>query len=104
MIRRIWPLLAGFTLWAAAFVALYALQHLGCSLHWDPATHRLVLIAAYALAVVLLVATLILQLRRTRAGHGPISAVHTIGIGATLAALAATVVVFLPTLLVSACL
>lgn len=104
MIRPIWPLLAGFTLWALSFVALYALQHLGCYLHWDPAVHRTVLIAAYAAAVALLVTTLILQLRRARAGQGPISAVHTIGIGATISALAATVVVFLPTLVASACL
>lgn len=104
MIRPIWPLLAGFTPWALSFVALYALQHLGCHLQLNPTTHRLVLVTGYAAAVALLVTTLILQLRRARAGQGPISAVHTIGIGATISALAATIVVFMPTILASACL
>ena len=98
MNRALWPLLAGFTLWSVAFVALYALQALGCLGHWDKAIHRLVLVGCYAAFLLGLAATLIWQ-RRT-AGDDIIA---RIGIWATIAALAATAVIFAPTLFVTLC-
>ncbi|UXN74058.1 hypothetical protein N8D56_01650 [Devosia sp. A8/3-2] len=42
-------LFAGFSLWALAFVMLYALQALGCAYGWPQ--HRLILVGAYLLAL-----------------------------------------------------
>ena len=52
MTRTLWPLLTGFILWALAFIALYALQYMGCFVTWDPVHHRAALIGVYMLALV----------------------------------------------------
>jgi len=84
MIRRLWPLGIGFTLWALAFVGIYALQFLG-----------------YLAAIVMLSCTLLLQISIARRQKG--EALGRAGVAATAAALGATVVTFAPTFIASAC-
>lgn len=103
MIRRLWPLLVGFAIWGAAFNVLYALQHLGCHFGWAPATHRIALIAGFAIAVAILGGALALQISLMRNRGPEATPMDRIGVGATLAALAATTINFAPTLLASAC-
>lgn len=104
MTRTLWPILPGFTLWSLAFITLYALQYMGCYLAWQPAFHRTVLILACLAWLAMLVACLIVQLKLIRRSGAAPTAVHRIGVGATLAALAATLVTFAPVTFVSMCL
>lgn len=102
MNRALWPILSGFTLWAIAFVALYGLQYLGCYFGWPEGNHRAVLIAAYALTLLILAGFLAFQISAARTGGSP-STIEKIGIGTTIAALAAAAITFAPALLISAC-
>lgn len=104
MIARLWPLLVGFTLWALAFVLLYALQYFGCRFGWDPAVHRTVLVVAYLASIAVVGATLALQVIRVRDSRAGAMTIERAGCGASIAALVATVLTFGPTLLASACL
>lgn len=103
MIRHLWPLLVGFTLWALALIALYALQYLGCYFGWAPSAHRVALLVAYAIAVASLAGALALQIALMRKRGSAARSMDHIGLGASIAALAATAITFGPTLLVSAC-
>lgn len=94
MNRTLWPMLTGFSLWALAFTGLYALQHLGCFWDWDGRVHRAVLIVGYLGALGLVGALLMWQMR---AGVG------ITALALTVAALAASVIVFAPTLFVTLC-
>ena len=102
MTRTLWPVLTGFVIWSLAFVGLYTLQALGCHLGWDTALHRAVLIGAYGLSLAVLVALLTVQLVTLRQRELA-TAIERIGIGTTIAALAATAIIFAPTLMISAC-
>lgn len=104
MIRQLWPLLAGFGLWSIAFVGLYGLQYLGCYFAWDPATHRVLLVAAYLAFVAALAALLFLQLALLRRRGPTAPRLDRIGLGATGVALFATLITFAPAVFVSACL
>jgi NO-binding membrane sensor protein with MHYT domain len=99
----LWPILTGFSLWALAFIGLYALQYLGCYLGWDPALHRLALIAGYILAILLLLGELAIRLRLMRQGNSR-ATLDRIGLGTSIAALLATAITLAPALFVSACL
>jgi hypothetical protein len=103
MSRTLWPILPGFTLWALAFIVLYALQYLGCYFAWDPALHRTLLIAAAIVSLALLAFCLVLQLRALRRPRAAPTAIDRIGVGATIAALGATVVTLAPVTFVSMC-
>lgn len=103
MIRHLWPLLVGFTLWALAFILLYALQYLGCYLGWAPDIHRVALVVAYAFSLAALAGALKLQIGLLRRRGSAATSLDRIGIGASIAALAATAITFGPTLLASAC-
>lgn len=100
MIRKLWPLLLGFTIWALAFVALYTLQALGCLLHWPEFWHRALLIAL-AIATIAALAALLISQRRTASTASP--PIQTTSQALTLAAIAASIVTFAPVLFVSAC-
>ena len=90
-------LFAGFSLWALAFVVLYALQALGCAYSWPQ--HRLILISAYLLAI-LAMAWLAWATPHWTGDKGvlPIAAKW-----ANRAALAATILILLPVSFASAC-
>lgn len=104
MTRTLWPLLTGFILWSLAFIALYALQYLGCYFQWQPDQHRLALVGAYLLSLLLLATWLAFQLMALRRRGTPSATMDRMSIGATIAALAATAITFAPTLIASACL
>ena len=96
---------AGFTVWASAFVALYAMLSVGCRFGWDEVVlfgnvslQRAQLVAIFLVAVAA-GAALALALRR-RAGW---SFLWRAAYGAALAALAASVLSFAAVFGLSAC-
>lgn len=88
--RALWSLAAGFTVWSAAFVLLYALQALGCAYAWSQ--HRLILCLAFGIALLPL---LWLAVKRKGQDREPASSLSIIALWANRAALGATVLVFL---------
>ena len=98
-------LIAGFALWAVAFIALYALQALGCRYGWGAVSfgpidlHRAVLIAAYGLVLASASVLVIYASRRPSTGF-----LSDIGRYLNLAALVASAVIFAATLGASTCL
>ena len=90
-------LIAGFVIWSAGFVALYAAQALGCAYGWGD-WHRPVLIALYVLALAPLV--WLAMSPRANAGDGPL---HRAALWANRAALAAAMLIFLPVTFASLC-
>lgn len=97
MIRRLWPLLMGFTVWALAFLAIYSLQALGCVWGWPAPMHRAVLVSSVGLTIALLVATLIWQSRT------PSAEFRWAGLALTSAAIGASVITFGPVSFVTLC-
>lgn len=97
MIRNLWPLLVGLAIWAAAFLGLYSIQALGCVWVWPAFWHRTILVAIALGSVLALTGTLFWQL------NGSSQSLRTIGVRLTAAAIAASVVTFMPTLFVSLC-
>jgi hypothetical protein len=94
---KILVLLAGFALWAIAFVTLYALQALGCAYDWP--NHRLIL-GVVAAAFVIGMAWLAWQTPHWVEGS------TTIGLAArwtNIAAVVASILMFFPALFVSIC-
>ncbi|QQP87770.1 hypothetical protein IGS68_16945 [Skermanella sp. TT6] len=98
-------LVAGFLLWSSAFVVLYGLQGLGCRLGWDEAAllgpvslNRGVLLAAWAVHVVLVGALAAVQARRHSAGRGA-PFVDRAGLALTFSALVATIWTGIPILI-----
>lgn len=97
--RALLLLIAGFTIWSAGFVLLYALQALGCAYDW--ALHRPILIIAYLLSLLPLGW---LALRRPDDTGEPATSLSICALWANRAAFAAGILVFLPVTFVSACL
>ena len=88
--RALWSLAAGFTVWSAAFVLLYALQALGCAYAWSQ--HRLILCLVFGVALLPL---LWLAVKRRQQGGEPASSLSVMALWANRAALGASVLVFL---------
>jgi hypothetical protein len=100
MIRNLWPLLIGFTIWAAAFLILYILQALGCVWGWEPLWHRTILIAVTFATIGLLAGTLAVQLRRSGINS---SKIEWVGKIMTAISLPTTVFIFAPVAFLSIC-
>lgn len=100
MIRQLWPLLIGFTIWAVAFVAIYALQALGCAWNWHPVLHRTILASAALLTLAALAAALAIQLPFFK--REP-SIVQKAGIVLTMTTLPVTLILFAPITFLSLC-
>ena len=98
MSRPLISLLAGFTLWAIAFVTLYALQALGCVWNWPETLHRMVLGLVWLMTLLALGLAMVLQMNRSDG-----SALAVAGLWSTVAAALATTVIFAPLLFVSLC-
>lgn len=92
MIRNLWPLLIGFTLWAIAFLVLYSLQALGCVWGWSEGVHRSVLVG---LAVIFILALAVLLFRQHLSSKRQASLQHAAPVLTGLA-LAAAVIIFAP--------
>lgn len=101
MTRRLWPLLTGFGIWSLGFVALYALQALGCVWHWPESAHRLALLTIWLVTLALLALWLMHQ-RHSGAGEGD-TLLRRCAMLATLAAIAASVLTFFPLVFTSLC-
>ena len=97
--RALILLVAGFTAWSAAFVAIYGLQALGCAYGWP--NHRAILIGAYLLS--LLPLAWLAMLKPIRSGEAATS-LSVAALWANRAALASGVLVFLSVTFASACL
>jgi hypothetical protein len=103
--RRLWWLGAGFVVWCSALVFLYALHAIGCTFGWPSGPLR------GTLAVVLLVhLAAIGWMWRGLAGSRPDAAqgdsgdfVHTVVIWTLIAAMAASLITFAPSLLLATC-
>lgn len=100
MTTRLWPLLLGFSIWALAFIALYAVQSLGCTWLWPETIHRLILVGIWLAATGLLAGTMLYLRAKPVVADRPI---RRAGIAATAASIAATAITFFPTLFVSLC-
>ncbi|SEP64224.1 hypothetical protein SAMN05428969_0273 [Devosia sp. YR412] len=100
MIAKLWPLLIGFTIWAVAFVALYAMQALGCTWAWQPSWHRLILVATMLATMAALSGMLVLQLRRAKLAP---STIERAGVTLTATTLPITLVMFAPVTFLSLC-
>lgn len=103
-------LIVGFGVWSLAFVALYALQAVGCAAGWNLVRigptdlHRIVLIAAFVLSLAGIGVVLVLQYRRREFGNEPATRfLHGAGIAASLSAALVSVLVFSPVLGLSTC-
>jgi hypothetical protein len=97
--RALVLLVAGFTIWSVGFVALYALQALGCAFGWPQ--HRAILIGAYVVSLLPLI--WLAMMKTVREGE-PATSLSVAALWANRAALASGVLVFLPVTFVSACL
>lgn len=108
--RRVLWLIAGFTVWSIAFVALYAMLSVGCAFGWHlmpvagPVTvQRIVLVALFALSIGAAVGTVVLARAASRAEPRGSPDLARIGMLAAWAALASSVVNFGPVFFLSAC-
>lgn len=111
--RTLW-LVAGFTLWSAAFVALYGVLSVGCALGWHEiqglmgmTLQRVVLLALFALSLagagLVVVLTCARWIARRGEAETTASFLAQTGYLASLAALGATLLTFLPVAFVTAC-
>lgn len=100
MMRGLAPLLSGFAIWALAFVALYALQALGCAWGWPEGAHRTALVSMWLTTIGGLAMLLLAQRKRAT----PEGALRRSGTIITLAAIAATVATYFPVTFVALCL
>lgn len=101
MIRGLAPLLTGFAIWALAFVALYALQALGCAWGWPAGAHRTALVCLWLATLGSLVMLLLAQKKRPGDADRPM---HREGLTITLVATAATMVTYFPVTFITLCL
>ncbi|AEQ51741.1 hypothetical protein KKY_1726 [Pelagibacterium halotolerans B2] len=104
--RHMLVLIMGFGLWSAAFVALYAVNAIGCAFAWPTVVQRWVMIG---LAVICSAALLgvagwsIVHWRRAAHAARPVPSLARIGTFTSVAALAATIFVSAPSFFVSMC-
>lgn len=108
--RNIWLILVGYVAWSLLFVALYALQAIGCAAGWHLIAigptdlHRMLLVALYLGGLLALAGVLLVQARMPTADRpAPAPFLRRAGVIATLAALVSSALIFAPVLAVSAC-
>lgn len=97
--RALILLVAGFTIWSAGFVLVYALQALGCAYGWPQ--HRLIVLVA---GIASLVPIVVLSIRSPYDTGEPATSLSLAALWANRAALASGVLVLvLPSTFVSLC-
>lgn len=94
-------MLIGFVIWAIAFIALYALQALGCIWGWPEAMHRTMLVSIWIVGLGLLGAILLWQWRQPADAHPTLRYAPILS---TLAAMAASVATYFPVTFATLCL
>jgi hypothetical protein len=101
---RILLLVIGFIVWSVAFVALYAINAIGCTFKWDPAFQRSFLIGLFLVHAVFLIWFAWKNIGRLRMASGqPDRMIAYTGLGLTVAALGSTIFVLAPSVFVSMC-
>lgn len=96
---------AGFVVWSIALVTLYALHAIGCAFAWSAPPLRIAL-AAVILVNLVALALIWHRLAVRRAGvvkDDTLGSLVAISLWATIAATAATVLIFGPALLLTTC-
>ncbi len=104
--RRLLLLAVGFAIWASALVTLYGVHAVGCAFGWPPALLRGSLVTLLAIHIVALAWIIVRHLRRHRSSQDaprPIPFIEYVGVGAAIAALAATLFTFAPSFILSQC-
>lgn len=103
-LRALLPV-AGFTLWASAFIMLYAMLSVGCSLGWDDielfgavSLQRAQLTGIFLLHVLALAVLIVWLRRRAHSGFG-----EQLSFGLAIAALAASIFCFMWIFMLSTC-
>lgn len=103
--RRLWWLLAGFSVWCSALVVIYTLHAIGCAFGWPAGSIRLAL-AVVIVAHVAAIGWLWRGLANASptANSGDTAAfVRTVGIWSLIAALATVVLTLGPVILLKTC-
>jgi hypothetical protein len=102
--RRLWWLVAGFTIWCCALVTLYALHAIGCAFSWPVAALRVSLVAVLVVYLTSIGFLWRAFATRTDLDYGGSGAfLHTTIKWTLAAALVATALAFGPPLLLRAC-
>ncbi len=100
--RRLLLLAAGFVVWAWAFVALYGINAVGCAFAWPRPLQRGILLSLLALHIAAL-GYLAWRGWQRRQANDCTGFVEDVGFGATVSALAATLLTFAPSLVLTLC-
>ena len=100
--RRLLLLVAGFILWAGAFLTLYGVNAVGCAFAWPRPLQRGILLTLLALHIAALGYLAWYCWQRRRASDRT-RFVEYVGLGATVSALAATLLTFAPSLVLTLC-
>lgn len=100
--RRLLLLAAGFILWAGAFLTLYGVNAVGCAFAWPRSLQRGILLTLLALHVAAL-GLLAWRDWKRRQVLDRADFVESVGLGATISALAATLLTFAPSLVLTLC-
>ncbi|WP_116811377.1 hypothetical protein [Steroidobacter cummioxidans] len=100
--RRLLLLAAGFILWAGAFLTLYGVNAVGCAFAWPRPLQRGILLTLLALHIAAL-GYLAWYCWQQRRAHDRMRFVEYVGFGATISALAATLLTFAPSLVLTLC-
>lgn len=104
--RRLVLLVAGFTLWANALVTLYGVNAIGCAFAWPSAIQRAILLVLLAAHLAVLGWIVVRHRRRYQVSQQaprPIPFVEYVGLGAAIAATAATLFTLAPSLVLRLC-
>jgi len=105
--RTLLLLAVGFTLWSSALVSLYSVHAIGCAFAWPPAVLRAILLSLATLHLVALAWMSLWCWRRWRSRQedAPRSLpfLEFVGLGATIAALGATLFTVAPALVLNLC-
>lgn len=104
---RLWLLVVGFILWSTGFVSVYAANAIGCAFLWPEPVQRGVLLALFALHLLLLGGFALWARRRLARARPeetrPAYLLDYLGLGTGLAALASTLFVLLPSAVLTLC-
>lgn len=104
---RILLIVIGFIVWSSGFVALYAVNAIGCAFGWPAPLQRGILLVLFALHAAALAGfchwSWTRWRRLERGAEKPARTLEYLGLGTGLAALAATLFVLAPALVISMC-
>lgn len=104
--RHLLLIVAGFIIWAIAFLVVYGANAVGCAFDWDEGRQRLVVTTLSGLHLALLAGLCLWTLRhrsRWRSATRPAALLACLGVALTTVALVATLFTLLPGLFLTMC-